>query len=172
MTVSTTSTASTGSFTLTVTGTGGGLTRSASVALVINPRQPTSLSFNVSQGYAGNDCYVITVGNGAGMMIDLQYTLNGVAQPVWSTTLDANGQLHLTHPARLPPGPVRVTIRVAAAVGPRRGMADVIEEIDTDRPRALPLRTARRSPSGSVRLSRRRFPSARRLSPPVRGAIA
>jgi len=92
LTVSTTSTASTGSFTLTVTGTGGGLTRSASVALVINPRQSTSLSFNVSQGYAGNDCYFITVGNGAGMMIDLQYTLNGVAQPVWSTTLDANGQ--------------------------------------------------------------------------------
>ncbi|MBY0526156.1 MAG: hypothetical protein K2R98_22370 [Gemmataceae bacterium] len=45
---------------------------------------------------------------------------------------DSNGQLRLTHPPRLPPGPVRVTIRVAAPVGPRRGMADVIQEIDTD----------------------------------------
>ena len=47
-------------------------------------------------------------------------------------TLDSNGQLRLTHQPRLPPGPVRVTIRVAAPVGPRRGMADVIQEIDTD----------------------------------------
>jgi hypothetical protein len=47
-------------------------------------------------------------------------------------TLESNGQLRLTHPPRLPPGPVRVTIRVAAAVGPRRGMAGVIEEIDAD----------------------------------------
>src|SRR5262249_3888904 len=47
-------------------------------------------------------------------------------------TLDSNGQLRLTHPPRLPPGPVRVTIRVAAPGGPRRGMADVIEEIDAD----------------------------------------
>ena len=47
-------------------------------------------------------------------------------------TLDTNGQLRLTHQPRLPAGPVRVTIRVAAPVGPRRGMADVIQEIDTD----------------------------------------
>src|SRR2546421_12849973 len=47
-------------------------------------------------------------------------------------TLDSNGQLRLTKQPRLPPGPVRVTIRVAAPVGPRRGMADVIQEIDTD----------------------------------------
>src|SRR6266446_9892588 len=44
-------------------------------------------------------------------------------------TLDSNGQLRLSHQPRLPPGPVRVTIRVAAAVGPRRGLADVIREI-------------------------------------------
>src|ERR1700730_16787486 len=43
--------------------------------------------------------------------------------------LDSNGQLRLTHQPRVPPGPVRVTIRVAAAVGPRRGLADVIREI-------------------------------------------
>ena len=47
-------------------------------------------------------------------------------------TLDSNGQLRLTHPPRLPPGPVQVTIRVAAPVRPRRGMADVIQEIDAD----------------------------------------
>ena len=45
-------------------------------------------------------------------------------------TLDSNGLLRLAHQPRLPAGPVRVTIRVPAAVGPRRGMADVIEEID------------------------------------------
>src|SRR5438874_12823966 len=47
-------------------------------------------------------------------------------------TLDASGQLRLTHPPRLPPGPVRVTIRVAAAGVSRRGMADVIQESDAD----------------------------------------
>src|SRR5262245_61327311 len=49
-----------------------------------------------------------------------------------AATLDSNGQLHLIQPPQLPPGPVRVTIRVAAPVGPRRGMADVIQEIDAD----------------------------------------
>jgi hypothetical protein len=44
-------------------------------------------------------------------------------------TLDANGQLQLSRPPRLPPGPVRVTIRAATAPGPRRGLADVIREI-------------------------------------------
>lgn len=47
-------------------------------------------------------------------------------------TLDSNGQLRLTHQPRLQPGPVRVTIRVAAAVGPKRGLADVIREIRAD----------------------------------------
>jgi len=42
-------------------------------------------------------------------------------------TLDSNGQLRLTHQPRLPPGRVRVTIRVAAA--PTRGLADVAREI-------------------------------------------
>ena len=44
-------------------------------------------------------------------------------------TLDSNGQLQLAHQPQLPPGPVQVTIRVAAAVRPRRGLADVIREI-------------------------------------------
>lgn len=44
-------------------------------------------------------------------------------------TLDSNGQLRLSHQPQLPPGPVSVTIRVATAVGPRRGLTDVIREI-------------------------------------------
>ena len=58
-------------------------------------------------------------------------------------TLDSNGQLRLTRPPRLPPGPVRVTIRVAAGVGPRRGLADVIREIAAEqRSRGFPGRSA------------------------------
>jgi hypothetical protein len=44
-------------------------------------------------------------------------------------TLDPNGQLRLSHQPQLPPGPVRVTIRVVAAGVSRRGLADVIREI-------------------------------------------
>lgn len=55
-----------------------------------------------------------------------------VTEETIEATLDPNGQLRLTHPPRLPPGPVRVTIRVAAPVRSRRGMADVIQEIDAD----------------------------------------
>jgi hypothetical protein len=51
-----------------------------------------------------------------------------VIEETIDATLDLNGQLRLTHPPRLPPGPVRVTIRVASA-GPQRGLADVIREI-------------------------------------------
>src|SRR5881398_3484381 len=52
-----------------------------------------------------------------------------VIEETIEATLDSNGQLRLTQQPRLPPGPVRVTIRVAATVGPRRGLADVIREI-------------------------------------------
>ncbi len=52
-----------------------------------------------------------------------------VIEETIDATLDSNGQLLLTHPPRLPPGPVQVTIRAAAVVGPRRGLADVIREI-------------------------------------------
>src|SRR5438552_4121498 len=52
-----------------------------------------------------------------------------VTEVTIEATLDSNGQLHLTHQPRLPPGPVQVTIRVATAVGPLRGLADVIREI-------------------------------------------
>ena len=58
-------------------------------------------------------------------------------------TLDSNAQLRLARLPRLPPGPVRVTIRVAAAVGPRRGLADVIREIAAEqRSRGFPGRSA------------------------------
>jgi hypothetical protein len=55
-----------------------------------------------------------------------------VMEETIDATLDTNGELRLTHQPRLPAGPVRVTIRVAAPVGPRRGMGDVIQEIDAD----------------------------------------
>lgn len=51
------------------------------------------------------------------------------AEETIEATLDASGQLRLSHPPHLPPGPVRVTIRPAAPVGSRRGLADVIREI-------------------------------------------
>jgi hypothetical protein len=66
-----------------------------------------------------------------------------VIEETIEATLDANGQLRLTHQPRLQPGPVRVTIRVAAAVGLRRGLADVIREIAADqRSRGFPGRSA------------------------------
>ena len=52
-----------------------------------------------------------------------------VIEEMIEATLDANGQLRLAHQPHLPPGPVRVTLRVAATVGPQRGLADVIREI-------------------------------------------
>jgi hypothetical protein len=57
--------------------------------------------------------------------------------------LSANGQLQLAHQPRLPPGPVQVTIRVAAAVSPSRGLADVIRDIAAERrSRSFPGRSA------------------------------
>lgn len=55
-----------------------------------------------------------------------------VSEETIEATLDANGQLRLTHQSRLPPGPVRVTIRAVAAVGPQRGLADVLRKIRAD----------------------------------------
>lgn len=60
-----------------------------------------------------------------------------------AATLDSSGQLRLTHAPQLPPGPVQVTIRVAATVGRRRGLADVIREIAAEqRARGFPGRSA------------------------------
>src|SRR2546425_122743 len=55
-----------------------------------------------------------------------------VIEETIEATLDPNGQLRLAHPPQLPPGPVRVTIRVAAGAGAKRGLADVIREIRAD----------------------------------------
>ena len=57
--------------------------------------------------------------------------MNAIEETI-DAMLDSNGQLRLTHPPQLPPGPVRVTIRVAGVVGPRRGLADVVREIRAD----------------------------------------
>src|SRR5260370_24457542 len=66
-----------------------------------------------------------------------------VIEETIEATLDSNGQLRLTHQPRLPPGPVRVTIRVAAAVRPQRGLADVVREIAAEqRARGFPGRSA------------------------------
>jgi hypothetical protein len=57
-------------------------------------------------------------------------------------TLDPSGQLWLSHRPRLHPGPVRVTIRAASAIAPRRGLADVIREIAAEqRARGFPGRS-------------------------------
>lgn len=57
--------------------------------------------------------------------------------------LDANGQLRLSHPPHLPPGPVRVTIRAAPGPAPARGLADVVGEIAAgQRARGFPGRSA------------------------------
>jgi hypothetical protein len=87
-------------------------------------------------------------------------------------TLDANGKLQLAHQPRLPPGPVRVTIR-AAALAPRRGLADVIREIAAEqRARGFPGRWAGDlSAEEDARLDEdaerdRELDAARRAAPP------
>ena len=73
--------ASPGTYAVTVTGTGGGLTRTATVSLVVEEDeavpQPTTFDIGTSGGCAGVDTMVVTVGNGANMSLDLQYTRNG-----------------------------------------------------------------------------------------------
>lgn len=66
-----------------------------------------------------------------------------VIEETIEATLDSNGQLRLIQPSQLPPGPVRVTIRVVAAGRPQqRGLADVIREIAADqRSRGFPGRS-------------------------------
>ncbi|HUG94416.1 MAG TPA: hypothetical protein VML55_26530 [Planctomycetaceae bacterium] len=66
-----------------------------------------------------------------------------VVEETIEATLDADGQLILTHQPRLPPGPVQVTIRVAAAGKPQRGLADTVREIAAEqRARGFPGRSA------------------------------
>jgi hypothetical protein len=67
----------------------------------------------------------------------------GAIEETIDAMLDEDGQLRLSHPPRLPPGPVRVTIHVAAAPGARRGLADVIRAIAAEqRSRGFPGRSA------------------------------
>ena len=68
--------------------------------MVVNiPPQPTSMSFSSSSGYAGNDCYTITVGNGANMDVVFKYKRNGAWQTDFTTRMDSTGrwQYCLTH---------------------------------------------------------------------------
>ena len=52
-----------------------------------------------------------------------------IVEETIDAVLDSNGDLRLSHQPQLPPGPVSVTIRIAATAGPQRGLADVIQEI-------------------------------------------
>ena len=66
-----------------------------------------------------------------------------LVEEIIEATLDSNGQLQLSHQPRLPPGPVRVTIRVGATAAPQRYLADVIREIAAEqRARGFPGRSA------------------------------
>ncbi|HUY92152.1 MAG TPA: hypothetical protein VMV10_25645 [Pirellulales bacterium] len=66
-----------------------------------------------------------------------------IVEETIDAVLDSNGDLRLSHLPQVPPGPVSVTIRVAAAAGPRRGLADVIREIAAEqRSRGYPGRPA------------------------------
>lgn len=64
-------------------------------------------------------------------------------QETIEAVLGSDGQLILTHQPRLPPGPVEVTIRVAAPTVGNRTLADVIRQIAADqRARGFPGRSA------------------------------
>ncbi len=66
-----------------------------------------------------------------------------IVEETIDATLDASGQLQLTHQPRLLPGPVRVTIRAAASATPARSLADVVRTIAAEqRARAFPGRSA------------------------------
>ncbi len=57
--------------------------------------------------------------------------MNGIQETI-RAVLGSDGQLVLAHQPRLPPGPVEVTIRVAAPTGGNRTLADVIRQIAAD----------------------------------------
>lgn len=54
--------------------------------------QPTSLNLSPTQGYAGADCYTVTVGNGSNMVVDFRYTFNNGLPQEFSDTMNAAGQ--------------------------------------------------------------------------------
>ena len=93
LTISASSSSSLGSDSFTVSGTGRGLTRTDTATVVVNAApQPTSLSFDASSGSAGNDCYTMTVGNGAYMDVELQYRRDAGDLQTMTRTMDAGGQ--------------------------------------------------------------------------------
>jgi hypothetical protein len=95
LTITTSPSTPVGSFSFTVGGSGGGLTRDASGTATVNPRQPTSLSFTPSSGYAGNQpCYTMKVGNAPGMVVDLRYLIAGFPAQDTSISMDVNGEWH------------------------------------------------------------------------------
>ena len=78
-----------------LTQSGNYLNVSAPVTVTPYVPQPTSLSFSTSSGYAGVNSYVITVGNGANMLVDLDMTVNGVPTSVTIST-NSSGQWSYT----------------------------------------------------------------------------
>ena len=68
--------------------------------------------------------------------------MNSIQETI-RAVLGSDGQLILAHQPALPPGPVEVTIRVAAPTGEKRGLAHVIREIAADqRGRSFPGQSA------------------------------
>ena len=66
-----------------------------------------------------------------------------VIEETIEATLDSNGELRPTHRPSSPAGTAQVTIRVAAAGRPQRGLADVIQETaNGQRYRGFPGRSA------------------------------
>ncbi|MDD5542142.1 MAG: NBR1-Ig-like domain-containing protein [Acidobacteriia bacterium] len=81
---------------------GVGFFGSPSVNVTMSPvPQPTSMSFSPTAVNAGNGTYTLTVGNGANMQIDFQYTWSGNPGVVytvhnWTPVLNASGQAVVT----------------------------------------------------------------------------
>ena len=95
LTITASATAALGSDAFTIRGTGGGLTLTATATVVVfdsQHPQPTSMSLSSTSGFAGNDCFTTTVGNGANMNVVLKYKRNGVWQPEITITMDADGE--------------------------------------------------------------------------------
>lgn len=110
LTITATLEIATGSFNFVVAGTSGNQVNSATGSLTIRPRQTTSLSFSVASVFAGLDCTMVTVGNGANMTVDLQWQYTpwagGNLQPdSWFFgPLDGNGQKLHCPGQSTPPG--------------------------------------------------------------------
>lgn len=77
----------------------GYLAVNAPLTVAAVPSQPSSLTFNgltSTSGYAGNDGYVMHAGNAGGTTVDLQFSINGMAQGTYSQGLNSNGDWNYT----------------------------------------------------------------------------